>query len=418
MRRHPSALALVVVGALALAACDWGQPGFGPDRSSYNAFESAIGVDNVADLDELWSAPLVPASSSAEVLRVGGRVFAVANAGSAIDGSTLAALDAKTGEELWSKAYPGMGDPAYPTTNVTITTWKDRVIVARAFGTSAGELTALDMATGDVVWTVTSGARAYAEPVVAGDTIYVGSTEVLSAFTSRVSTFDAATGAPGWGHDFGRILRPRVAVSAGRAYVTAGDTLEVYDAAGVTGCTGSECQPLWTASITQGQTGTGTRPAVAGAVVYVGASGGALHAFAAHGCARPTCAPLWTGPAGGQLSTSTGPAVAGDSVYVTTVESEVVAFAAGGCGEALCASTWRGIAGIGPNYGGPSVANGLVYTTGADEVRAFPTTCSGGCAPAWEQQLAGEADSSPIISGGRVYVASAGGVQAFGLPAA
>lgn len=416
--RHRSLLAVVVVGALALSACDWGQPGFGPDRRSANPFESTIGVDNVANLAELWSAPLAPVGSRSQVLRVGGRVLAVTNGGAADDRSTLAALDAGTGEVLWSKEYPGMGDPAYLTVGLAITTWKDRVIVARSFGTSPGELTALDIATGDVVWTVTAGARAYAEPVVAGDTIYVGSTEVLSSFTSRVSTFDAATGAPGWGHDFGSVLRPQVAVSGGRAYVTAGATLEVYDAAGVAGCTGSECQPLWTASITQGQTGSGTRPAVAGPVVYVGASGGALHAFAAHGCARPTCAPLWTGPTGGQLSTSTGPAVADDVVYVTTTGSEVMAFPAGGCGEALCSATWRGITGIGPNYGGPSVANGLVYTTGADEVRAFPTTCSGDCAPAWEQQLAGKADSSPIISGGRVYVGSAGGVQAFGLPAA
>ena len=387
MRRQSSLLAAAVVAALSLVSCDWGQPGFGPDRRSANTLESTIGVDNVDDLEQLWSAPLAPANSRAQVLRVGGRVFAVSNGGDSDDRSTVAALDANTGAELWSKAYPGVGDPAYPTTGVAITTWKDRVIVARSFGTTPGELTALDMTTGDVVWSVTSGARAYADPVVAGDTIYVGSTDVLSSFTSRLSTFDAATGAPGWGHDFGSILRPHVAVSEGRAYVTAGPTLAVFDAAGVTGCTGSECQPLWTASITQGQTGIGTRPAVSDGVVYVGASGGALHAFAAAGCARPTCSPLWTGPAGNQLSTSTGPAVAGDAVYVTTTGSEVIAFPAGGCGEALCSSTWRGITDLGPNYGGPSVANGLVYTTGGDEVRAFPTTCSGGCAPAWEQQL-------------------------------
>src|SRR5581483_4045803 len=163
-------------------------------------------------------------------------------------------------------------------------------------------------------------------------------------------------------------------------YVGSGDgKLYAFDAAGVTGCSGSPktCAPLWTAA-TGGY--VWSSPAVAGGVVYVGSSDLKLYAFDAAGVtgcsgSPKTCAPLWTAATGGYVFSS--PAVAGGVVYVGSDDYKLYAFDA----------------------------------AGASGCSGSPKTCT----PLWTATT-GWVDSSPAVAGGVVYVGSYDGkLYAFAL---
>jgi outer membrane protein assembly factor BamB len=414
MHRRSSLLVVALVVALALSSCEWGQPRFGPDRTGFNPGETAVGVGNVASLEKAWSAPIEPATPDVEVLKAHSRVFAVANSDNLVDGSSVTALDARTGARLWSRKFPSLGDPEFIAANVSITSWRDTLIVGRSFGTSPGELTALDMATGATKWTSGSG-FVFVEPVVSGDVVYAGYAELF--FGSGVAAFDVKTGELLF-RSLDPVLFPSsVAISGNRVYVGRGPALEVYDAAGC-GAGVEICAPLWRATFpppTGTTIGTGM-PSVANGIVYVGTGDHKLQAFPAGGCGAPTCAPLWTAAVGEEIAGS--PAVAGGVVYVTTTNGTLSAFRAAGCGAATCTPLWTGGT-PGFTRGAPAIANGVAYVPGGDDtVQAYDAAGCGAatCKPLWSRPL-GPSDGSPIVTGGRVYAGSAGLVTAFALPA-
>ena len=124
--------------------------------------------------------------------------------------------------------------------------------------------------------------------------------------------------------------------------------LSAYNAAGTTGCSGSPptCQPLWTTT-----TGPGTRfsssATVTGGVVYVMAntqSANVLFAFDAtgqQGCIGPptVCAPLWTATfdGAGENQGGSSPAVANGLVYTSGADHTVYVFDA--AGQQNCSGT-------------------------------------------------------------------------------
>ncbi|MBN2624106.1 MAG: PQQ-binding-like beta-propeller repeat protein [Acidimicrobiales bacterium] len=81
--------------------------------------------------------------------------------------------------------------------------------------------------------------------------------------------------------------------------------------------------------------GTVGRLAVAGSTVYV-AAGDALQAYPTAGCGAPECLPTWEASLPTTVSASL--AVAGGLVYVGTTDGAVGAYDAGGCGAASCAA--------------------------------------------------------------------------------
>src|SRR4051794_36999135 len=64
--------AVVVAAVVALSGCQWVMVGFDGGRSGFNRFESTIGVGEVDELTELWSAPI-----GGDTVVAGGRVYAV-----------------------------------------------------------------------------------------------------------------------------------------------------------------------------------------------------------------------------------------------------------------------------------------------------------------------------------------------------
>lgn len=111
-----------------------------------------------------WQAPNLPVPAHPPVVG-GDMVFAVGKQ----DG-TLYALSRKTGATAWSKRFSHTGIPTPPAyANGTL------------FKTAGRTLYALDAATGEELWTVDLGYNAYFWPTVAGERIYVATDVYLYA---------------------------------------------------------------------------------------------------------------------------------------------------------------------------------------------------------------------------------------------
>jgi hypothetical protein len=136
------------------------------------------------------------------------------------DGATLRSFDQTTGARVWTAALPATGSTDAPA-----------ISGGRVFVRTANELVASDTATGAVAWTATLGtlgtsATGLGSPTIANGVVYVGSQD-------------------------GKLL--------------------AFDAAGVTGCTGSPvvCTPLLSADI--GGAPGASRPVPANGSVFIGA---------------------------------------------------------------------------------------------------------------------------------------------------
>ena len=310
--------------------------------------------------------------------------------------------------------------PAVANGVVYVGTYDSGKLYAYAVGCASGGGTCQPLwtaATGN--WWITSA------PAVANGVVYVGGSDgMLYAFDAAGVTGCSGsprTCAPLWTGATGEAITSSPAVSNGVVYVGSDDgKLYAFDAAGVTGCTGNPktCSPIWT-----GTTGAAIRsvPAVAQGVVYVGSENGMLFAFDAagvKGCggSPKACMPLWTGATGNAIYSS--PAVADGVVYVGSNDHKLYAFdAAGdtGCSGSpkACMPLWTGATG-GQVYSSPAVANGVVYVGSMDDsLYAFDaagaTRCSGSprtCLPLWTALTQDSIESSPAVANGVVYVGS------------
>jgi outer membrane protein assembly factor BamB len=143
------------------------------------------------------------------------------------------------------------------------------------------------------------------------------------------------------------------------------------DDATVFAAAGSSVVALHAANGTRAWTGTlaGTAsaaPAVSAAFVYVPTTTGDLQVFAANGCGKSTCAPLWI--AHTQSSITRQPAAtSGGLVYTASADGKVRAFPAAGCGTATCTAVWSAATGS-TITGGPVAALGNLYI-GTDDGR-------------------------------------------------
>jgi hypothetical protein len=169
-----------------------------------------------------------------------------------------------------------------------------------------------------------------------------------------------------------------IAVANGRAYVPGG-ALQVYDAAGSAGCSGTPttCTPLWTYA-TDGS--VIASPAVANGVVYVPTTQSMFEAFDANGVTNcsgtpVTCTPLWRAVIGSQaFGQSSSPTIANGVVYVGTEDAGLDAFDAAGVENcsgtpATCTPLWSGQT-AGAVRSSPTVANGFVYAL-SNDLQAF-----------------------------------------------
>ena len=215
------------------------------------------------------------------------------------------------------------------------------------------------------------------------------------------------------------------AVANGVLYLASGSTLYAFDAAGLSGCSGTPktCAPLWTAALSSPGA---TTVAVSGGIVYVGTTDSGLYAFGAAGTANcstrttaKTCAPLWTAPVDADAL-----AVANGVVYAATNDTlyALDAAAPGNCPgtgttrTCTLAPLWTSADSAYVLTGSLTVANGVVYTASSgggidayDAAGSLNCSVSGTvktCTPLWGDVTGYTSDGSPVIVNGVLFVSA------------
>ncbi len=169
----------------------------------------------------------------------------------------------------------------------------------------------------------------------------------------------------------------------------------------------SEPRPLWASTISN-EVVAANSPVVAGGQAYLGAFDGNLYAFQADGCGAARCPPEWWGRTGGAIRNT--PAVGDGSVFVGS--DVLYAFPASGCGRRTCRPSWVGETQTRIRYSSPVVAGGRVYVASSwpqETLYAFRSRGCGAdtCPPEWTSTGLGGAGgifSSPAVSGGFVFL--------------
>jgi outer membrane protein assembly factor BamB len=195
----------------------------------------------------------------------------------------------------------------------------DRVIFSEAGSTVAFTRARPTECAGDPVvcapvWR--NGLGGYGTPVLSddGQTVYVASYD-----TGEVGALDVDDGNVLWTTDVGAPLFAAVTVGNGWMYATSYDG-RVY-AIDLGACGNGTCPVAWAGT-------TGFRivrqAALAGGVLYVAADDGTVHVFAATGCGSILCLPVWRTSTGSPITG--GPTVALGRLLVGTEDGRLIAY--------------------------------------------------------------------------------------------
>lgn len=340
MARHPRHLALVVVvGALALvcSACNWFNVAANPAHTGFSPLENSVSSNAWSTLHRVWTANVQPSSSTAvpSSVAVSGSTVFIHNAAGQIqaydaNGSTNCSGTPTVCTPLWTAAAGGASgaptqtDPATDGTTVFVGGHDGTLYAFDAHGQTNCSGTPTTCAP---LWSASLGSSAY-DPVVDGGRVFVGTSNGdLYAFDAAGTTDCSGTPkacTPLWhatpGNPYGGIGNlPAPAVTDSFVYYPGPNSLDAFDPAGVTGCSGTPatCSPVWSASF-----GTGTTsgwPVVGGGIVYQSVHSSttnvvALDAAGVRGCSGTpaTCSPLWTNQTSGTFAVT--PAIGPDGM--------------------------------------------------------------------------------------------------------
>ena len=416
-RRRGTRLALVATLALAASGC-WPAPGQGPDRASYNPFETTITPDTVRTLAPVWTAT----TDSVETGGVVGPPVVSNVAVHVSDGTALFTFDKATGARLWRSPepptfYPFIADPLADGNRVLLP-----VGFPTGFGGSwTGYSQWLDARTGVVL----DGGPALRVDTRRG-TRMAGYSATggpgLGALAFGLEVVDTADPAAGWSRvvrlSFDDLSVGRSATLGSQRLYYAGAATESYEpfaeSVGVRAfplTPPATCVvfppggpslpdlpcPLW-ATTTAARPVTSPVLGPGESVLYVGTSDGTLLALdAADGHV------LWTAALG--AAPSADPALADGWLYVPLADGDLAVLPAGGCGAATCDAAWRAhLGGAGLQ---PAVAGGVVFVgTDAGDLVALRAPGCGRpvCYPVWQRDFGAPITGAPAVTGGRVYV--------------
>ncbi len=184
-----------------------------------------------------WSVRTGDIESS--LLAAGGGIIAVG-----LDGSVMK-IDTARGFEIW-KYIPG--EPS--SSRSSPASDGSRVV----FGTDAGVVKALDLATGDFLWGAAVGGAVFTTPALSGGRAFVASRD------GSLSCFETGSGALKWRRETGSPLYGAPAVDGGRVFVgtSAGEVVALGADDGTV---------LWRTAVLGA---VGSAPLVCGDVLYVG----------------------------------------------------------------------------------------------------------------------------------------------------
>jgi outer membrane protein assembly factor BamB len=269
--------------ALAAPANAWTASLGDAGNTANNPGETVLTAANAARAEAAWTSTMRPADRSAPVV-LAGIAYHIVIPPQRGGAYVLVASSARTGSTLWSLQLPEVGHRIY---------WHElsvsgRLLLAPYTGQGRpGGVSAVDLQTRRVVWSSSlppstiswspnyqPGRRAYTD----GARVY------LTGSSNAINTYRLSDGALLWTHPFasdgtnGIWGVDGVAVANGVLFTGGGEGLVAYDAA-----TGRRLWGAYAAGI----------PVVAGGRVFAIWDGTAV-AFAAAGCGRARCSPLWT----------------------------------------------------------------------------------------------------------------------------
>ncbi len=401
---------ILALGAVAVLAGCWVQPGADSERSSFGPLETGITPANVAGLHEAWTKHLGEAVNDPAVTLDG--VFATA--GFYPHAGTVTRLSPVDGATLWSKDLFGE-QSGYSTGPPTVVGAK--VYVPQP-GTSAvlpNPTNVFDASTGAPMGT----GFGKTSTVIDRGTKLVATSVQIVPFSVASFVFVEDTGGNGsWNAllDFSGTSIPApttAAVGPDRFFIGRGLAIQAFSLAKPASCTDNSgvlvCDPIWS---TPSATGT-THPVLSrdDSTVFAGAGHSLVTLDAATG------APGWVGNLGAQVTEA--PAIGNGLVFVPTTTGELDVFDATGCGHATCDPLWTADAGSDITRSPAVVAGGLVYTASDDgTLHAFPAAGCGHptCTSLWSVDTGGYITGGPVAALGRIFVGTDDGrLIAYGL---
>ncbi|RZJ30701.1 MAG: dehydrogenase [Brevundimonas sp.] len=296
------------------AAVAWTQPGGNAD----NSVEHVIGA---AEFSVAWRRGIGAGSSRtrqvmAPIVADGGRVFVM-------DGeSTVSAVDAGTGAVAWKvnikpderegrRGFFGIGGGSTGGGfGGGVAVGGGKVFVASGYRT----VTAIDQASGSVLWTTPVDVPVHGAPTVAGGRVFVVDVE------NQIMAFDAATGRQTW--SYRGIPEPARILRASSPAVVGDTVIAPFSSGEVTALRAATGQSLWTQTLSRTSRTNALseirdiagRPVVSRGVVYAVGHSGVLEAMDVR-----SGEPKWQLPIAGVNA----PLPVGDVVYVVSKSGEL-----------------------------------------------------------------------------------------------
>jgi len=296
------------------AATAWTQPG----GTAENAVEHVIGA---ADFQIAWRRGIGAGSSRthqvmAPVVADNGRVFV-------LDGeSTVSALDASTGAVAWKvnikpeeregrSGFLGIGGGSSGGGfGGGVAVGGGKVFVSSGYRS----VTAIDQASGAVLWTTPVDVPIHGAPTVAGSRVFVVDVE------NQILAFDTTTGQQDW--SFRGIPEPARIMRASSPAVTGDTVIAPFSSGEVTALRASTGQSLWTQVLSRTSRTSALseirdiagRPVISRGIVYAVSHSGVLQAMDIR-----SGQPKWQLPIAGVNA----PLPVGDVVYVVSKSGEL-----------------------------------------------------------------------------------------------
>jgi outer membrane protein assembly factor BamB len=301
----PTLAARTIVVPPPVDLVEWSQPGGTPDNSPPNSTGSGV-------LQRAWRADLGAGSdgrvqiAAPPVVAEGRLYFIDAN-------QRVIAVNAADGNRVWSETLRPSDSRDRTARGGGVAAAGGRLFVTTGFGFIA----ALDARTGDEVWRTNGGAPFHSAPVVSGGRVYATTND------SELMAFDANTGEVIWNYqaiaEQARILSaPSVAVD--------GETVIAPFASGeLIALLGANGRRLWSDSLSRSGRLTSLsaindiagRPVIEQGIVYAASHSGVLAGIDIRAGQRG-----WSRP----FASTQTPWVAGDVLYAVSVDGELVAF--------------------------------------------------------------------------------------------
>lgn len=352
----------------------WDEDASPPNVPMYRASPGRTGVMPGPAIDGVpairWQVPTDGHIVGAPALVDGVLYIGVGNAG-------LVAFDAANGDRLWAydPGGPVMSSPAVAAGMVVVTRGDGRMV-------------ALDATTGAERWSFAI-ARREANPLIHNGVVFV------EAAGRYLAALDVATGNAVWTAELPAPASRSAALGDGNVYVTTIDGV-VHALDAVTG----DVAWTWASNVRAEIYGM---PVVANGLVYVGAANPIAPTQAGFLAALDTATgePVWridAAPGAGYSIPAVGP----ELIHVVTGEDGMVQALDARTGE----SRWSSVVGA-EVWGAPGVADGMLFVgTSTGDLIALDATDG---THLWTLRLDGPIHTAPIVSGGMAYLGTAAG---------